>query len=492
MLPITGIMLLLSVTLVPMPVGTMLLFLAGAILLIIGMGFFSLGADLAMLPMGRGIGVELTKTRKIGLSLVACFIMGLIITIAEPDLQVLAAQVPSIPNRTLVLTVAVGVGFFLLISMLRIMLRVNLSYLLIGSYLLLFALAFFVPDQYMSVAFDSGGVTTGPITVPFIMALGIGLSQLRSDKDSQDDSFGLVALCSIGPILSVLILSIFYQEAAINYTPALIPTVTYTKDVVMEFAIGLPHYLREIMIAVLPILLLFLIFQLATRRFHGKSLAQVFIGILYTYIGLVTFLTGVNVGFMPAGKFIGGALAEGQFTYALIPIGMLIGYFIVVAEPAVHVLSKQVEDVSNGAVSQTLLFRTLSIGMACSVGLAMIRVLFQVPIMYFLVPGYAIALGLTFFVPKLYTAIAFDAGGVASGPMTATFLLPFSIGACSALGGNILTDAFGTVAMVAMTPLIAIQVLGFITMKKAEPISSQIQVEVLAEQMVYYEEEKSA
>lgn len=490
-LPVTGIVLLLSMTVIPMPAGTLLLFLIGAVLLIIGMGFFSLGADLAMLPMGKGIGVEMTKTKKIIFSLISCLIIGIIITIAEPDLQVLASQVPDIPNYVLILTVAMGVGVFLLVAMLRIVLKVSLSHLLIAFYVLLFLLAYFAPDHYITVAFDSGGVTTGPITVPFIMALGVGLSQLRSDKDSQDDSFGLVALCSIGPILSVLILSMFYPDTSSSYTAPAIPDLTYTKEIMGAFGSALPHYLKEVMIAVLPILALFLVFQLATRRFHGRSLGRIFIGILYTFIGLVTFLTGVNIGFMPAGNYIGSALAASSFQYALIPIGMIIGYYIVVAEPAVHVLAKQVEDVSNGAVSQKLLFRTLSIGMACSVGLSMIRVLFHVPVMYFLLPGYAIALLLSFFVPKLYTAIAFDSGGVASGPMTATFLLPFAMGACGALGGDILTDAFGTVAMVAMTPLIAIQLLGFLYSKKisTEKLPAAEEAGILAEQMVYYDEE---
>ncbi len=491
-LPVTGIVLLLSMTIVPMPTGTLLLFLAGAILLIIGMGFFSLGADVSMLPMGKGIGVGLTKSKRIYFPLFACLLIGIMITIAEPDLQVLANQVNAIPNYTLILSVAFGVGIFLALSLLRIVLKISLNKLLIGLYALLFVVAYFAPDHYIAVAFDSGGVTTGPITVPFIMALGVGFSQLRSDKDSQDDSFGLIALCSIGPILSVLILSMFYSNTSANYSGQIIPSIQFTQDVVTQFTQALPHYMQEVMIAVFPICLLFLAFQLATRRFRGQSLLRILIGVLYTYIGLVTFLTGVNIGFMPAGNYIGSALAGSVFKYALIPVGMVIGYYIVVAEPAVHVLAKQVEDVSNGAVSQTLLFRTLSISMACSVGLSMIRVLFGVPVLYFLMPGYIIALALSFFVPKLYTAIAFDSGGVASGPMTATFLLPFAMGACSALGGDILMDAFGLVAMVAMTPLIAIQVLGFICSRKSIPDTLPIPQsadDILGEQMVYYYEE---
>ena len=489
-LPITGIVLLLSITIIPMPSGTLLLFLVGAVMLILGMGFFSLGADLSMLPLGKGIGVEVSKGKRLSLSLLVCLIIGIVITAAEPDLQVLAGQVPAIENHILILTVAVGVGVFLMVSLLRIVFKIPLAYLLLVFYALLFIFAYFAPVNYLPLAFDSGGVTTGPITVPFIMAFGVGLAQLRSDKDSQDDSFGLVALCSIGPIAAMLFLSLFYKDSEAGFSPVSMPDTTFTRDVMREFAVGLPHYLAEVMIAVLPIMAVFIVFQLITKRFHGQSLGRVLIGILYTYIGLVTFLTGVNIGFMPAGNYIGSALASSAFQYALVPIGMVIGYYIVVAEPAVHVLAKQVEEVSNGAISQKLLFRTLSISMGCSVGLSMLRVLFHIPIMYFLIPGYIIALALTFFVPKLYTAIAFDSGGVSSGPMTATFLLPFAMGACNALGGDVLMDAFGTVAMVAMTPLIAIQILGFIYGKKIHASKTPLVTEIeLAEEMVYYYEE---
>ena len=488
-LPITGIVLLMSFTITPMPVGTLLLFLAGAFLLIVGMGFFSLGVDMAMLPIGEGIGVEITKTKRVGIALFACLLTGCIVTIAEPDLQVLANQVPSVPNMTLVLVVAAGVGFFLMVAMLRILFRVRLSYMLIGFYALVFLLAAFTPPEFTAVAFDSGGVTTGPITVPFIMALGIGMAMLRSDKDSHDDSFGLVALCSIGPILSVLALSLFYDLSSAEVAAVEIPEILTTLDASTSFAAGLPAYIQEVFVALLPIAVLVLLFQLLTRRFRGNSLVRVVVGIGYTYIGLVTFLTGVNVGFMPAGNYIGKLLATSGHEWLLVPLGMLIGYFLVSAEPAVHVLTKQVEEISNGAISAKSLYKTLSLGMCCSVGLAMLRILTGIPIIWFLAPGYAIALILTFFVPRIFTAIAFDSGGVASGPMTATFLLPFAMGACQGLGGNILTDAFGIVAMVAMTPLIAIQALSFVYKRRMlSQKDERMSLDALADAVIYYEE----
>lgn len=465
-LPITAIVLLLSITIAPMPIGTLMLFLTGAMLLIVGMGFFTLGADMSMMPMGEGIGAELTKSKKLSLVIGICFLIGIMITVAEPDLQVLATQVPAIPDSVLILTVALGVGIFLVIAMLRTLFQIKLAHMLMFFYLIVFVLSMFIPKDFIAVAFDSGGVTTGPITVPFIMALGVGMASIRSDKGSHDDSFGLVALCSIGPILAVLFLGIWYNPSTANFTPALVPAIFTTKDVAEQFAIGLPHYLKEVLLALIPIILFFIIFQLVFKRFGKRPLLKIVVGMIYTLIGLVLFLTGVNIGFLPVGQYLGSEIASSTYKWLLIPLGMVIGYFIVAAEPAVHVLNRQVEDVSSGAISHTAMQQSLSIGVAVSLGLGMIRVLTGISIFWFLIPGYVIAIGLTFIVPKIFTGIAFDSGGVASGPMTATFLLPFAMGACESLGGNILTDAFGIVAMVAMTPLITIQLLGLIYKQK--------------------------
>ncbi len=490
-LPITAIVLLLSITIAPMPIGTIMLFLTGAFLLIIGMGFFSLGADMSMMPMGEGIGAHLTKSKKLWLVILICLIMGIIITVAEPDLTVLATQVPAIPNPVLILTVAVGVGIFLVVAMLRTLFRIKLSHMLLVFYAIVFILSIFTPNDFVSVAFDSGGVTTGPITVPFIMAMGIGLAAIRGDKGSQEDSFGLVALCSIGPILAVLLLGICYNPSTANFEAANVPTVFTTKDVARQFGEGLPVYLQEVFLAIIPIAVFFVIFQMISRRFWKRQLIKMGVGFVYTFIGLVLFLTGVNVGFMPAGQFLGSEIAASPYKWLLVPLGMVIGYFIVAAEPAVHVLNKQVEEISDGAIPQKAMQRSLSIGVAFSLGLSMVRVLTGVSIYWFLVPGYIVALALTFVVPKIFTGIAFDSGGVASGPMTATFLLPFAMGACKTLGGNILTDAFGVVAMVAMTPLITIQLMGLAYKKKmsAASLKNEEELKNLEDEIIDYEEE---
>ena len=363
---------------------------------------------------------------------------------------------------TLILAVGVGVGVFLVSAMLRMLFGIALRNLLVLFYIIVFTLVFFVPSDFRAVAFDSGGVTTGPMTVPFIMALGVGISAIRNDKHAADDSFGLVSLCSIGPILAVLILGMIYKPTESSYSVSQIPQVEDSVELWDMFAHGIPEYMKEIAVSLLPIILFFGLFQIFALRLSRRSLAKILVGLVYTYIGLVLFLTGANVGFMPAGSYLGKVLAANEFRFLLIPLGALIGYFIVKAEPAVYVLNRQVEEITDGAISAGAMGISLSVGVAVSVALAMVRVLTGIPILYFMIPGYAIAIVLSFFVPKIFSAIAFDSGGVASGPMTATFLLPLAQGACMAVGGNLVADSFGVVAMVAMTPLITIQMLGVV------------------------------
>ncbi len=472
--PIIVIVLCLSFTIAPMSPDVLLSFLLGAVLVMVGMMFFSLGAEISMTPMGEKVGAKMTRSKNVGIIVLLSFLLGMIITISEPDLQVLAELVPSIPNRTLILAVSVGVGLFLAVAILRMLLSVALSHLLVVLYLIVFILAFFVPGDFRAIAFDSGGVTTGPMTVPFIMALGVGISAIRNDRNAADDSFGLVGLCSIGPILAVMVLGMIYHPAEGNYELEAMKNIEDSMELAKQFLGGFPVYLKEMMISLLPIVLAFGLFQLFSERLPGKELKRIGIGMVYTYVGLVLFMTGANMGFMPAGRYLGQAMAGLSANWLIVPVGALMGYFIVKAEPAVYVLNHQVEEITDGAIPAKAMGISLSLGVAASVALSMVRVLTGLPILYFLVPGYGIAIGLSFFVPKIFTAIAFDSGGVASGPMTATFLLPFAQGACMAVGGNMVTDAFGVVAMVAMTPLITIQILGLVyrLKKQKNPVSS--------------------
>jgi len=460
-LPIALIVLILSVTCVTLDAGVLVLFLFGTILLILGISFFTVGSTISMEPLGDGIGKTLTKKKLALIPLLICLGLGFLITVSEPDLQVLAEQVPTIPNALLVNCVGIGVGLFLCITLVRSKKEIPLRRLLVVFYGIVIVLAFFAPKEFIPTAFDSGGVTTGPITVPFIMALGAGLAATKKGKNAGEKSFGLVALCSIGPILSVLLLSIFYKPEATTSTYELVAVKT-TTEAFRQFALALPHYAKEIAIAFAPIVLIFVIFQIITRRYHIHNVIKMSFGFIYTYIGLVLFLAGANVGFMPAGRLIGAEIAKSSFSALLIPVGMLMGYFVVAAEPAVHSLKRQVNEITNGAISQKSVALSLSIGVSVSVGIAMLRVLTGIPILPFLIAGYVISLVISYFVPSIYTGIAFDSGGVASGPMTSTFMLPFAMGACEAVGGNVMTDAFGIVALIAMAPLITIQVLGLV------------------------------
>lgn len=409
-LPIIGLVLLLSFTIAPISPSILLCFLIGGILLIAGIVFFTLGAELAMSPMGERVGTAMTQSKKLWVVVALSFLLGFIITISEPDLQVLAQQVPAVPNLTLILAVACGVGVFLVVALLRMLFSIALPPFLVCFYAVIFILAFFVPKEFLSVAFDSGGVTTGPMTVPFIMALGVGISATRSDRHAADDSFGLVALCSIGPILAVMMLGMIYNPDSAAYTPPVIPEIADSKQLWNLFAVELPTYMKEIALSLLPIVLFFAVFQALILKLSGRNLTRILIGLVYTYIGLVLFLTGVNVGFMPAGNYLGQVLAGLSHPWVIVPIAMVMGYFIVKAEPAVYVLNKQVEEITDGAIPARAMGTALSAGVAISLGIAMVRVLTGISILWILIPGYTIALVISFFVPKIYTAIAFDSG----------------------------------------------------------------------------------
>lgn len=486
-IPVTVIVLLISIFLIPMNLGTIVMFFVGALMLIFGMGLFQLGAEISMEPMGEGIGSRMGKSKRVGVVVAVALAIGFVVTIAEPDLQVLADQVPAIPDMVLVLTVAAGVAIFLVIAILRIIYKVKLSTLLIIFYALMIAFSFLIPENFIAVAFDAGGVTTGPITVPFIIALGVGMASMRSDKDAASDSFGLVALCSIGPILAVMILGLFYSPDEAAYSVTEVAHVTTMQDVALAFTVELPTYAFEVLVAFLPIVAVYFTFQVATKRFQKRQNIRIIIGFAYTYVGLVLFLCGVGIGFAPVGSLLGAEIARSEWKWILIPIGMLIGYFIVKAEPAIQILNKQVADVTDDAISEKAMNRCLQIGVAISVGLAMMRVITGIPLHWIIIPGYIIALVLSRLVPKMFVGIAFDAGGVASGPMTTTFLLPLCIGTCEALGGNVMTDAFGVVALVALTPLIAVQIMGLAYRVKTY-ISDDEDSEVMVDDTIELEE----
>ena len=465
-LPVTLIVLILNFTsLLDLRPSELLVFGASAVFLILGIGFFTLGADVAMTPMGEHVGSGLTKSRNLKLLLIVCFALGVLITVAEPDLAVLANQVGS---KLIIVFVGLGVGLFLVLSILKIVLKRDLGSILIYFYMVLFALALVAVAsdpakfQLLPLSFDSGGVTTGPITVPFIMALGVGIAATIGGRNSSENSFGLVAMCSVGPILAVLLLGL------VNGGDISAPGVDdylFADDVSAAIGHTLLETTKDVSIALGLVVAFFFAVDFIFLKLPRKKLIQILVGTAFTYIGLIVFLTAVHIGFMPVGFKMGQELAKASPT-AIILAGFALGLVVVLAEPAVHVLNKQVEEITGGTVSKRAMMFALSTGVGLSICLSVIRILFGFSVLYYLVPGYLISLGLSFFVPKIYTAIAFDSGGVASGPLTSTFILPFAIGACVSVGGDILSDAFGIVAMVAMTPLITIQLLGFTAISK--------------------------
>ena len=463
-LPVTAIVYILALTpIFDLSVTELITFTIGAVMLVLGIGMFSLGADLAMTPMGTHVGSGLSRQKKLWLLLSVCFVLGMLITIAEPDLQVLANQVSAVMNGTvLIYAVGIGVGAFLVVAILKIVFQRSLSHILMLFYMLMFALALMLVvsgnEALLPMSFDSGGVTTGPITVPFIMALGVGISNILGDRRSKENSFGLVSLCSVGPILAVLVLGIFSRND-LTYT---VPDYTVSEDILGAFLHTAGHTCKEVAIALGLIVFFFLICQFLFLKLSRRQLLRIAVGVIFTYVGLVIFLTGVNVGFMPIGYKLGQSIASASSNF-LILFSLVVGVLTVLAEPAIHVLNSQVEEVTGGLVSKKSMMIGLCVGVGASIALSMIRIVYDFSLVYYVIPGYFISLALSLFVPPVYTAIAFDSGGVASGPMTSGFILPFAVGACVTLQGSeaVLRDGFGVVALVAMTPLITIQLLGF-------------------------------
>jgi hypothetical protein len=464
-LPIAVFVIILALSATDIDGGIIGLFAVGAVLSVLGIGFFTLGADVALMPMGGAVGARLSKTKSKAVVFVVCFVLGIIITIAEPDLQILAGQLQDGPgvNQVLVYSVAGGVGLFLLVSLLRTYFNFKLKHILIVAYGVVMALTIavsIVNPSYVPLSFDAGGVTTGPVTVPFLLSLCIGIASVRGGR-SNDDSFGAVALCSIGPVIAVLILGLSGQ-VSLNYSYSVIPEINGFGDILNTFIVHVSEKAMEVLIALAPIAAVFFLFQIFTLKLPKAQIIRIIVGIIYSYVGLVIFLTAATVGFVPLGSLLGGELGGSNLKWLLIPIGFVLGILIVLAEPAVHVLNKQVEDITGGAISKKTMLIALSIAIAFAIALSMTRVLTGINALWFIVPVYVIAVALSFFVPPIFTGIAFDSGGVASGSLATALVLPFAIGACGALGGNIFTDAFGLIAFVAMMPLITIQLLGLI------------------------------
>ena len=459
-MPITLTVLLMSLTITPLPNHLFISFFVGAVFLVIGTGLFSMGVEKSMTKIGSYVGSEMAKSRKISLVIFLAVFIGAMVTASEPDLHVLASYTPSINTTLFIGAVALGVGIFLAMAVLRIIFNIKIKYILLTSYAIVFILAFMAPADFLPVAFDAGGATTGVMSVPFIISIGAGISAISSNNSGDNDNFGITAICSVGPILAVMLLGIINGADMSDYTSDVMSAFADSKEMGLSFISAIPGYMFEVAKGILPIVLFFIVYQWIVAPVGRRELKSILVGAIVSYIGIVFFLTGVNLGFMPVGSYLGDFIGKSDFYWIIVPTGMVLGYFIVAAEPAVKVLETQVETATAGTIPPKALSRSLAIGVSLAAGIAMLRSITGIPIMYFVGPCYALAVIISFFVPGVFTSIAFDAGGVASGAMAAGFLLPLAVGACGARGGNVMEDAFGVIALVAAAPAITIQILG--------------------------------
>ncbi len=456
-MPIVLIVAFLSIF-VPVTPSLIASFIISSIILIIGSALFTFGVDISMILIGEKIGNKLVKSKKIWIVLLVSFIIGTVVTVAEPDLRVLAQQITSIPTLTLIIVIGVGVGLSLLLSSLRSLYGWSLNVMLLIGYIIVLVFTFFIPEEFVPVAFDTGGITTGTISLPFILTLGVGLVANRTDKKAQESGFGLVSLCSVGPIIMVMLLALIYS-----------PTSSYDPYNLIRLNINFIDYIEQlkisisdVIISLSPILVVFVIFQFLTRAISKIEMRKIILGIVLIFLGLTLFFTSANVGFMDMGYFIGKYIAGTQYKYLLIPLGMIIAFYIAIAEPAVQVLNSQIEEITEGNISKKTLNISLALGVSIATGMSIIRIFTNTSFLYYIIPGQILSLVLMLFCPKLFTAIAFDAGGATGGTLTAAFLLPITIGICLATGTNVLKGAFGIAALVSLAPLITIQIVGII------------------------------
>lgn len=468
-LPIILLVLLINFTVLPSDTSVLINFFVGAVFIVLGMAIFLYGVESGITPIGNLLGASVKKIQsKIWIIVLAGIMLGFFISIAEPDLHILAGQVSdvtanNIDKLSIIVVVSIGIALLFSFGLIRILYDFPLYIILTVLYLIILVLSFFSPPQFMIIAFDSSGATTGALTVPFLLAVATGVASLKKDaKAAEKDSFGLIAIVSSGAIIAVMLMAIITQQemvaSCVNIESG------NSTDILKSVFHTLIDKTKDGLLAFSPLLIIFLIFQKISFHLSKKQRNRALLGILYSFIGLTLFLTGANSGFIAIGIQIGYNLATMDNEFLLIIIGFFLGLFIVLAEPAVYVLTRHVENVTSGYINRKMVLISLAIGIGFSVALSVLRIIIpQLQLWHYLLPGYIIAIVLTYFVPKIFVGIAFDAGGVASGPMTATFILAFAQGAAeSTVSADPLIDGFGIIAMVALTPLITIQLLGLI------------------------------
>ena len=462
-IPIAIIIIIISV-IIGLPSTSILAFGISSILLMIGISIFTIGANMSMIEIGEHIGNSIVRKKKLYLILLISLIVGIVITISEPDLTVFANELTSIPTVLIVLAASMGIGLYLMIGVFRIIKKVSYRKIITISLLIILGLLYFVPLDFVSVAFDSGAVTTGAMGVPMIIAFGYGITKYRGDIESKSDSFGLCGMASLGPIIVILILGLFFHVDNYFDTSLFVNTLGLTNRFVSKFVSSF----RDVLICIMPIVGVFVVSQIVDKHLPKNILIKICVGFILSILGLTLFLTGVSAGFIEMGYRIGSIFTSSSYRYLLIPIGMLIGYIIINVEPSVKILNKHISNLTGGSVSEKIVSLCLSIGVCLAIGISLCRIFLSIPMIYVIVPGYFLAGLLMYYTPKMFTTIAFDSGGAASGTMTTSFLLPICIGACEMMGGSILTDAFGVGALVSLAPIITIQIVGIIYQRKME------------------------
>ncbi len=467
-LPITIIVFILHLTVTPLAAPVLIRFVLGAIVVVFGLALFLIGVDIGITPLGTLTGSSVAKTNKLLIVILSGLILGFFISIAEPGLMVLASQIDlvtagEISSRSILVVVSIGMAVLVAVGLVRILYNIQLYKMLTVFYGLTFAMAIFASPEFLAIAFDASGATTGALAVPFVLALAVGVSSLKKNsKSSEEDSFGLLALASVGAIMSVLVLDLF--SPAKEFTASLPFTLGESQALLAPFLNLIPPTAKESFFSFLPLTVILVVMQKVAFKLSKRSYAKIGKGFVYAFLGLLIFLVGVNAGFMDVGTAIGYRLAQMENSSYLVAVGFALGVVTILAEPAVYVLTHQIEAVTSGYVKRRSVLIALSLGVGVAVALSMVRILVpKVQLWHYLLPGYVISLTMSYFVPKLFVGIAFDAGGVATGPMTATFILAFTQGAAEAIpGASVLVDGFGMIAMVALMPIITLQTLGFI------------------------------
>ena len=486
-LPFFAIIMVLYLVFLPFNLATTLALLVATLIMIVGMALFNVGVDMSTMKMGGYVGSHLSRSRKLSFMAILSFVLGFMVTISEPDLMVLAEQVPGISSKWVILiTVSLGTGIFLLLSTIRTIFRLSIKKILIISYALSLILSFVTTwigsGNFVPLSFDAIGVTTGAMSVPFIMSFGLGICAVRSGKNNQEDGFGLIALASIGPVIAILLVSLFIRTDSTIAAESVARIETFADWGVL-FGSSILSYLKEVFIVIIPIFIFFVWYNYRYLKYPKSTILRMFFGLIYCYIGLVIFLTGVASGYLPTADLLGFSIASSDLKWALIPISLVIGAVLIFAEPAVHVLNKQVEDITGGVIRKRTMLVGISIGVAIAMFLVVLRALLGFSFMLILVPLIILLIVISIYTPRLFVGIAFDSGGAAAGSLSASFVLPFILGICKALEFDGMLYGFGTIAIISILPTIVIEIMGvryqmFLnkTKPKQKKITSDIEI----------------